>query len=125
MLRRSENPNAREIILLRPRQPECRRGSETSTMRPILVMSLLLFLGIHTKAAEDGQAVYDGGTTDVKAGTIGKIAIRPEALNFEYSGGRLTIRFDRMESYEYSFFFLNNPAPPKSSPFPLLNPLPI
>ena len=71
-------------------------------MRPILVMSLLLFLGIPTKAAEDGQAMYVGGTTDVKAGTIGKIAIRPEALNFEYSGGRLTIRFDRMESYEYS-----------------------
>jgi hypothetical protein len=52
---------------------------------------------------DEGQAAYIGGTlVNIKNETMGKLDTTQEkALSFNYDGGRVTIPYDRIESWKY------------------------
>jgi hypothetical protein len=73
-------------------------------MKRILALSLLLVIPLATPAVEDGQVLYVGGTAvGLKEGVTGKLDTNsPTALSFDYSGSKLVIPFEMIDSYEYS-----------------------
>lgn len=73
-------------------------------MKKFVVFSLLLIVSILALAVEDGQVMYVGGTAPgVNAGVIGRLDTTAEtALIFEYSGNKLAIPYDAIQSFEYS-----------------------
>ncbi len=52
---------------------------------------------------DEGQAAYIGGTlVNIKNETMGKLDTTQEkALSFNYDGGKVTIPYDRIESWKY------------------------
>jgi hypothetical protein len=73
-------------------------------MKKILGLCLLVLAPLVATAVENGQVLYVGGTSaSVKEGVLGRLDTTSHAaLNFEYSGGRLVIPFEMVDSYEYS-----------------------
>ncbi len=73
-------------------------------MRKILGLFLLLLTPLTASAVEGGQVMYVGGTVGaLKEGVTGKLDTSSQmVLNFDYSGGRLVIPFEMVDSYEYS-----------------------
>jgi hypothetical protein len=65
---------------------------------------LVLIFSLPAMAVEDGQAMYLGGTAQgVNAGVIGRLDTTAEtSLIFEYSGSKLAIPYDAIQSFEYS-----------------------
>ncbi len=73
-------------------------------MKRILGLFLLVLTPLTTSAVERGQVMYVGGTVvTLKEGVSGKLDTRSQTvLNFDYSGGKLVIPFEMIDSYEYS-----------------------
>jgi len=73
-------------------------------MKKILGLCLLALAPLATSAVENSQVLYVGGTTgSVKEGVVGKLDTTSQtALSFEYSGGKIVIPFEMVDSYEYS-----------------------
>lgn len=73
-------------------------------MKRSLGWFLLLLMPLATSAVEGGQVMYVGGTVGTLTGGVrGRLdASSQRVLNFEYSGGKLAIRFEMIDSYEYS-----------------------
>ncbi len=75
-------------------------------MRKILVVGLLLTLSLSfpALAVEDGQAIYVGGSVaGVTAGVIGHLDTTSDTeLIFQYSGNKLAIPYNAIQSFEYS-----------------------
>ncbi len=70
-------------------------------MKKIAVFILILAAG-SAGAVEGKQVAYAGGTAaQISAGTIGQLDTQT-ALVFVHPGGKLTIPFDRIESFEYT-----------------------
>lgn len=73
-------------------------------MKRSLGWFLLLLMPLATSAVEGGQVMYVGGTVGTLTGGVsGRLdASSQRVLNFEYSGGKLAIPFEMIDSYEYS-----------------------
>jgi hypothetical protein len=73
-------------------------------MMRILGLFLLFLTPLTTPAVEGGQVMYVGGTVvALKEGVSGKLdATSPKVLSFDYSGGKLVIPFEMIDSFEYS-----------------------
>jgi hypothetical protein len=74
-------------------------------MKRILGLSLSFLLALTTPAvAGGGQVMYVGGTVvTLNAGVLGKLDTSSQTvLNFDYSGGKLVIPFEMVDSYECS-----------------------
>jgi hypothetical protein len=73
-------------------------------MKRILWLFLLLLTPLTSPAVEGGQVMYVGGTVvTLKEGVSGKLDTSSQTvLNFDYSGGKLVIPFEMIDSYEYS-----------------------
>lgn len=72
-------------------------------MKRILAL-LLLLTPLTTSAVEAGGVMYVGGTVGaLKEGVSGSLDTSSQVvLNFDYSGGKLVIPFEMIDSYEYS-----------------------
>jgi len=73
-------------------------------MKRILGLCLLALAPMAALAVEGGQVLYVGGTSgSVKEGALGRLdATSQTVLSFEYSGGKLAIPFEMVDSYEFS-----------------------
>jgi hypothetical protein len=73
-------------------------------MKRIFGLFLLLLTPLATPAVEDGQVMYVGGTVGaLKEGVFGKLDTSSQiVLSFDYSGGKLVIPFEMIDSYVYS-----------------------
>jgi hypothetical protein len=75
-------------------------------MRNFIAFCLLLvsISALPAIAVDDGQVKYIGGTAPgVSAGVIGRLDTTPAtALTFEYSGNKLAIPYDAIQSFSYS-----------------------
>jgi hypothetical protein len=73
-------------------------------MKRILGLFLLLLTPLATPAVEGIQVMYVGGTVvALKEGVLGKLDTSSQmALSFDYSGGKLVVPFEMIDSYEYS-----------------------
>jgi hypothetical protein len=73
-------------------------------MKRSLGWFVLLLMPLATSAVEGGQVMYVGGTVQTLTGGVsGRLdASSQRVLNFEYSGGKLAIPFEMIDSYEYS-----------------------
>jgi hypothetical protein len=75
-------------------------------MKRIFAACLLIvvLMPLPAPAVEGGQVMYVGGTAErLKEGVLGRLDTTSQtALNFEYSGGKLIIPFEEIDSYEYS-----------------------
>jgi len=73
-------------------------------MKKIVALFLLSLTPLATPAVDDGQVMYVGGTVAaLKEGVSGKLdATSPKVLSFDYSGGKLIIPFEMIDSFEYS-----------------------
>jgi hypothetical protein len=69
-----------------------------------LCLLILVLMPLPAPAVEAGQVMYVGGTAEtLKEGVLGRLDTTSQtALNFEYSGGKLVIPFESIDSYEYS-----------------------
>jgi hypothetical protein len=67
-------------------------------------LCFLLLIPMTTFSVEAGQAMYVGGTVAaLKEGVSGKLDTSSQALlSFDYSGSKLAIPFERIDSYECS-----------------------
>src|SRR5258708_16953925 len=73
-------------------------------MKKIVALLLLSLTPLATPAVDDGQVMYVGGTAvALKEGVSGKLdATSPKVLSFDYSGGKLIIPFEMIDSFGYS-----------------------
>jgi hypothetical protein len=73
-------------------------------MKKFVAFCLLLIVSLPALAVEDGQVMYVGGTAPgVADGVVGRLDTTAEtALVFEYSGIKLAIPYDAIQSFEYS-----------------------
>ena len=73
-------------------------------MKKIVALVVLLSFSLPAAALEDGQVMYMGGTVpNLKEGVVGKLDTTQELLlGFEHAGGKLTIPFAKIESFEYT-----------------------
>lgn len=75
-------------------------------MKRIFAACLLIvvLMPLPAPAVEGGQVMYVGGTAErLKEGVLGRLDTTSQTtLNFEYSGGKLVIPFEEIDSYEYS-----------------------
>jgi hypothetical protein len=73
-------------------------------MKKIVTFCLLLIMSLPAVAVEGGRVMYVGGTAPgVNAGIVGRLDTKSEtALIFEYSGNRLAIPYDAIQSFNYS-----------------------
>jgi hypothetical protein len=73
-------------------------------MKRVTACFLILIFSLSALAVEDGQVMYLGGTAPGMAtGVLGRLDTTSEtALIFEYSGNKLLIPYDAIESFEYS-----------------------
>lgn len=75
-------------------------------MRRVLVLCLLMiaFTPMATPRVVGSQVLYVGGTVEtLQEGVLGRLDTTSEvALNFNYAGGKLSIPFEKIDSYEYS-----------------------
>ena len=73
-------------------------------MKRIFGLFLLLLTPLETPAVEDDQVMYVGGTVGaLKEGALGKLDTGSQiVLSFDYSGGKLVIPFEMIDSYVYS-----------------------
>jgi hypothetical protein len=75
-------------------------------MKKVMTVVLLFAMAVTSFAevfVDAGQAAYIGGTlVNVKTETMGKLDTTQEkALSFNYEGGKVTIPYDRIESWKY------------------------
>jgi len=73
-------------------------------MKRTFGLLLLLLIPLTTSAVEGSQVMYVGGTAArLKEGVLGTLdATSQSALSFDYSGAKLLIPFNTIDSYEYS-----------------------
>lgn len=73
-------------------------------MQKLVAFCLLLTFSFPALAVEDGQVIYLGGSAPgVSAGVVGRLdTTSDKALVFEYSGNKLAIPYDSIQSFEYS-----------------------
>jgi len=73
-------------------------------MQKLLAVCLLLTLSLPALAVEEGQVIYVGGSAaGVTAGVIGRLDTTSDTeLIFEYSGNKLAIPYNAIQSFEYS-----------------------
>jgi hypothetical protein len=73
-------------------------------MTKFVAFCLLLIVSLPALAADQGQVTYVGGSAPVvNAGVVGQLNTSSEtALIFEYSGNKLAIPYDAIESFDYS-----------------------
>lgn len=75
-------------------------------MKKLIAVVLLVVMTSSAFAevfVDEGQAAYIGGTlVNIKNETMGKLDTTQEkALQFNYEGGKVTIPYDRIESWKY------------------------
>jgi hypothetical protein len=65
---------------------------------------IVILMPLRTPAVEGDQVMYVGGTVGgLNKGVLGKLDTTSQtALNFEFSGGKLVIPFEEIDSYEYT-----------------------
>lgn len=73
-------------------------------MKKLIVLFVLVAITLPAVAVEGNEVAYVGGTApNLKAGTIGRLDTAQEAaLVFEHSGGKFTIPYAKIESFNYS-----------------------
>jgi hypothetical protein len=73
-------------------------------MRRIVTLGLLLLASLSAFAVAEGQVLYVGGTVPgLGVNAVGRLDLASEtSLTFESSGGKLTIPYSAIESFEYS-----------------------
>jgi hypothetical protein len=73
-------------------------------MKRILGLLVLVLIPLTTSAVEGSQVMYVGGTAaTLKEGVLGTLDTTSQsALNFDYSGVKLVIPFNTIDSYEHS-----------------------
>lgn len=73
-------------------------------MRRIVTFGLLLLVSLSAFAVAEGQVLYVGGTVPgLGVSAVGRLDLASEtSLTFESSGGKLTIPYSAIESFEYS-----------------------
>jgi hypothetical protein len=73
-------------------------------MKKIIVLVAFLTISLSAVAVDMGQVAYIGGTVPaLKLGAVGRLDTRLEtALEFEYSGGKVSIPFAKIDSFEYT-----------------------
>ena len=73
-------------------------------MRRIVTFGLLLLVSLTASALTEGQVLYVGGTVPgLGVNAVGRLDLVSEtSLTFESSGGKLTIPYSAIESFEYS-----------------------
>jgi hypothetical protein len=73
-------------------------------MKRILCLCLRLVIPFAALAVESGQVLYIGGSAAImKDGTLGKLdAASKDEIAFVYFGGKFTIPFATLDSYESS-----------------------
>jgi hypothetical protein len=73
-------------------------------VRKLLAVFLILALRVSAAAADDGQAIYFGGTVPaLAAGAIGRLDTASEtSLTFDYTSNKLAIPYTSIESFRYS-----------------------
>ena len=72
-------------------------------MKKMIALAMLT-ISLYSTAADTGQVAYVGGTVPaLKEGTLGRLDTSLEtALNFEYSGGTVSIPLAGIDSFEYT-----------------------
>jgi len=73
-------------------------------MKKLVALCLMVIVSLPAVAVEDSQVMYVGGTSPgVNAGVVGRLDTASEAaLIFEYSGSKLVIPYDTIQSFQYS-----------------------
>jgi hypothetical protein len=73
-------------------------------MKRIFALCMLLVMALPALGVEGGQVMYAGGTIKtLKEGDFGRLDTTSQTtLTFEYSGGKVAIPFDKIDSFEYS-----------------------
>ena len=73
-------------------------------MNKLVAACLFFSISLPALAIQDGQAIYAGGTiAGLDQGAIGRIDTSSKtALTFEYSGTKLLIRYNAIDSFQYS-----------------------
>jgi hypothetical protein len=73
-------------------------------MRRIVTFGLLLLVSLTASALTESQVLYVGGTVPgLGVNAVGRLDLVSEtSLTFESSGGKLTIPYSAIESFEYS-----------------------
>lgn len=72
-------------------------------MKKMIALAILT-VSLYSAAVDTGQVAYVGGTVPaLKEGTLGRLDTSLEtALNFEYSGAKVSIPFAGIDSFEYT-----------------------
>jgi hypothetical protein len=73
-------------------------------MKKSIALVAFLTISLSAVAVDVGQVTYVGGTVPaLKEGTVGRLDTALEtALEFEHSGGKVTIPFGKIDSFEYT-----------------------
>jgi|GEM_PF-1593418 len=73
-------------------------------MKKLIALCLVFAFVLPAFAVDDAQVVYVGGTvTGLKESTMGKLdTTQADAIIFEHAGGKFTIPYARITSYQYS-----------------------
>lgn len=73
-------------------------------MKKIIALTTLWTISLYAVAVDVGEVAYVGGTVPaVKEGTVGRLNTALEtALEFEYSAGKVSIPFAKIDSFEYT-----------------------
>ena len=73
-------------------------------MKKMITLVAVVTISLSAVAVDLGQVAYVGGTVPgVKEGTVGQLDTSVEtALEFVYSGGKVSIPFAKIDSFEYT-----------------------
>jgi hypothetical protein len=73
-------------------------------LKKMIVLAAFLTISLAAVAVDTGQVAYVGGTVPaLKEGTAGRLDTSLDtALQFEYSGGKVSIPFVKIDSFEYT-----------------------
>src|SRR5258706_12861517 len=73
-------------------------------MKKLVALCLMVIVSLPAVPVEDSQVMYVGGTSPGgNAGVDGRLDTASEtALIFEYSGSKLVIPYDTIQSFQYS-----------------------
>jgi hypothetical protein len=73
-------------------------------LKKMIVLAVFLTISLAAVAVDTGQVAYVGGTVPaLKEGTAGRLDTSLDtALQFEYSGGKVSIPFAKIDSFEYT-----------------------
>lgn len=79
-------------------------------MRKTIALIAFLIISLSAVAVDAGQVAYIGGTVPaLKEGTAGRLDTSLEtSLEFEYSGGKVSIPYSRIDSFAYTHKLARN-----------------